>query len=152
MCIELIEISKSLLTPVIAGVTTYIALQQWKTNKYKFVLDRFDRRFQIYEEVKKILNILIKDENVKKEDILKFRSSVSTSGFLFKPEIPTYIDEIYKHGLNMRRCKKNILPNTKENIDNNNKFNDEINNELMWFARQFDVVEIKFKKYLDISM
>jgi hypothetical protein len=39
MCMEqLIEISKALLTPLIAIVATYIALQQWKTNQQKLNL------------------------------------------------------------------------------------------------------------------
>jgi endonuclease V-like protein UPF0215 family len=62
MCIaELAELSKALLTPVIAIVATYIAWQQWKTNALKLHLDRYDRRLKIYQEVKKILSIIIRD-------------------------------------------------------------------------------------------
>lgn len=53
MCIEeIIKLSSGLLTPIIAIVATYIAYQQWKTNKQKLVLDRYDRRLRIYGKLK----------------------------------------------------------------------------------------------------
>ena len=38
---QIFEISKGLLTPVIAIVATYIAYQQWKTNRQKLNLERY---------------------------------------------------------------------------------------------------------------
>jgi hypothetical protein len=102
MCIErVIEVSKGLLTPLIAIVTTYVACQQWQTNRQKLVLDRYDRRLHVYEEVRKILSIILRDANASYEDLLKFRTAVSEADFLFGPEIPEYIDEIYKHGIKL---------------------------------------------------
>ena len=46
--------SKEMLTPIIAVVATYIAWQQWNTNKQKLILDRYDRRLKVYEEVVQI--------------------------------------------------------------------------------------------------
>src|SRR6267142_3338994 len=104
MCIEQIaEISKALLTPVIAVVALYIAWQQWKTNQQKLVLDRYDRRLRVYEEVKKILSIIIRDAKASVQDLLRFRTAVSEADFLFGPEIPEYIDTIYKRGVALAR-------------------------------------------------
>ena len=50
---EMIEISTALLTPIIAIIATYIAYQQWKTNQLKLNLERYDRRLEVYEEVRK---------------------------------------------------------------------------------------------------
>jgi hypothetical protein len=88
---QLIEISKSLLTPVIAIIATYIAWQQWKTNKQKLNLDRHDRRLRVYEEVIKILSIITRDAKASTEDLLKFRTSVSEADFLFGPETPNML-------------------------------------------------------------
>ncbi|MEQ1816116.1 MAG: hypothetical protein ABL861_06545 [Nitrosomonas sp.] len=97
MCIErIIEISQALLTPLIAVVATYIAYQQWQTNKQKLMLERYDRRLKVYEEVCKILSIIIRDANASYDDLLRFRTAVSEADFLFGREIPEYIDEIYK--------------------------------------------------------
>jgi len=154
MCIEQIfEISKSLLTPLIAIVATYIAWQQWKTNKQKLNLERYDRRLRVYEEVIKILSIILRDANASIEDLLKFRTSVSEADFLFGQEIPSYIDEIYKRGLNLRCCNQqyhDYLQVKQEGYDHN-KVVAEMNKELTWLTDQFEPAKEKFKKYLDIS-
>jgi len=153
-CIEqIIELSKALLTPIIAIVATYIAWQQWNTNKQKLNLERYDRRLKVYEEVRKILSIVMRDGTVETDDLLKFRTSVSEADFLFGEEIPRYIDEIYVHGLNLWRWKSDYrdvnqsVPegyNHKEVVEN-------MHLELTWLISQFGPAKEKFKKYLDIS-
>lgn len=154
MCVEqLIEISKALLTPAIAIIATYIAWQQWKTNQQKLNLERYDRRLVVYEEVKKILSIILRDADASYEDLLKFRTSVSEADFLFGEEIPKYIDEIYKRGINLHRWSEEYRDFTQQQPEDydHKKVVDEKHRELEWFSGQFDTAKEKFKKYLDIS-
>ncbi|MZH03257.1 MAG: hypothetical protein F3745_07665 [Nitrospinae bacterium] len=65
-------------------------------SRQKLNLERYDRRLRVYEEVRKILSIIVRDANAGTEDLLKFRTAVSEADFLFGPEIPEYIDQIYK--------------------------------------------------------
>ncbi len=103
MCIDqLAEISKALLTPVIAIVATYIAWQQWKTNQQKLILDRYDHRLKVYEEVRQILSVILRDAKASYDDLLKFRRAVSEADFLFGSEISDYIDEIYRRGVKLQ--------------------------------------------------
>ena len=102
MCAHsIIELSQALLTPLIAVVATYIAWQQWKTNQLKLTLEQYERRLRVYEEVRKILSIILRDAKATNEDLVKFRTSVSEADFLFGPEIPAYIDDIYQRGLEL---------------------------------------------------
>ena len=78
---QLIEIFTLLLTPFIAIVATYIMWQQWKTNQQKLNLERYDRRLHIYEEIRKILSIIVRDANASTEELLTFRTSVSEADF-----------------------------------------------------------------------
>jgi len=154
MCIEkIIEISKGLLTPLIAIITTCIAWQQWQTSRQKLNLDRYERRLRIYGEVIKILSIIIRDAKVSTEDLIKFRTSVSEADFLFGPEIPQYIDEIYKRGLNLWRWDQEYRDYTQEKPKDydHKKVVDEMHKELTWLTEQFGPAKEKFKKYLDIS-
>ena len=154
MCIEqLIEISKALLTPVIAAVTTYIAWQQWKTNKQKLNLERYDRRLRVYEEVRKILSIIARDAKASTQDLMQFRTSVSEADFLFGPEIPKYIDEIYERGVNLWRWKEEYRDYTQETPEgyDHKKVVGEMHRELKWLMEQFGPAKEKFKKYLDVS-
>ena len=154
MCIEqAIEISKALLTPVIAIVATYIAWQQWKTNQQKLKLEKYDRRLHVYEEVKKILSIILRDATASTEDLLKFRTSVSEADFLFGTEIIEYIDEIYKRGLSLWRWNQEYRDYTQAKPEgyDHNKVVDEMHKELTWLTEQFEPAKEKFRKYLDLS-
>ncbi len=154
MCLEqIIEISTSLLTPLIAIVATYIAYQQWKTNKQKLILDRYDRRLKVYEEVRKILSIILRDARAEFADLLKFRTSVSEADFLFGSEITEYIDEIYKRGIKLEYWNKEYRDYSQIKPDgyDHQKICNGMHDELTWLTAQFEPAKVKFKKYLDIS-
>jgi len=150
MCMQQIaEISKALFTPLIGILATYIAWQQWKTNQQKLNLERYERRLRVYEEVRKILSIIARDAKVSTDDLLKFRTSVSEADFLFAPEIPVYIDELYKRGLKLWYWNQEYRE--KPDGYDHKKVVDEMNKELTWLIEQFAPAKEKFKKYLDIS-
>lgn len=153
MVTEVLQISQGLLTPVIAIVATYIAYQQWQTNRQKLILDRYDRRLRIYEEVRRILSIILRDANASTDDLLKFRTSVSEADFLFGPEIQAYIDEIYKRGLNLWRWNEEYRDHRQEKPPgyDHSKVVEEKHKELKWLTEQFEPAKQKFKKYLDVS-
>ena len=150
---QVIEVSKAFLTPLIAIVATYIAWQQWRTNQQQFLLDRYDRRLRVYEEVKKILSIIVRDTKASTDDLLRFRTSVSEADFLFGPEIPQYIDEIYKRGLSLWRWSQEYRDYTQEKPEDydHKKVVDGMDKELSWLREQFEPAKEKFKKYLDVS-
>lgn len=154
MCIEqIIDISKGLLTPVIAAVATYIAWQQWKTNRQKLELDQYERRLRIYEEVQKMLRIIARDAKASLSDLLEFRTSVSEADFLFGPEIMKYIDEIYTHSCNLGRWNDEYRDDTQaypEGYDHN-KVVAEKHKELTWLVDQFEPAKEKFQKYLRLT-
>jgi hypothetical protein len=150
---QLIRIASALLTPLIAMVATYIAWHQWKTNRQKLVMDRYERRLRVYEEVQRILRITLRDFKPGIEDLLKFQTSVSEADFLFGSEIRDYIDEIYRRGLNLQRCNQEYRDFTQQAPPgyDHKKVCDEMNKESTWFTEQFGPAKEIFKRYLDIS-
>jgi len=152
-CEQIIEISKGLLTPLIAIIATYIAWQQWQTNLQKLNFEKYDRRLHVYEEVKKILSIILRDADANNEDLLKFRTSVSEADFLFGPEIIEYIDEIYGHCSDLHRWKVELRDPTQKipHGYDHNKVVEGIDKELKWLHKQFESAKEKFRKYLDLS-
>ena len=134
-------------------MATYIAYQQWQTNRQKLVLDRYDRRLKVYEETRRILSIILRDANASYDDLLKFRTSVSEADFLFGPEIPAYIDEIYKRGLKLHTWNSQYRDSFQakpEGYDHTKVVNG-MHSELTWLVEQFEPAKLKFRKYLDIS-
>jgi len=116
-------------------------------------LERYDRRLRIYEEVRKILSIILRDADASTEDLLKFITSVSEADFLFGPEITEYINQIYKRGLSLWKWNQQYRDYTQEKPEgyDHKKVVEEMHKELTWLTKQFVPAKEKFKKYLDIS-
>jgi len=150
---EIADLLQGLLTPVIAVVATYIAYQQWQTNKRKLILDRYDRRLKIYEHVKRILSIILRDAVASYDDLLKFRTLTSEADFLFGPEIKEYLDEIYKHGVKLQGSTSQYRDYTQEKPQgyDHQRVVDGMHAELTWLTEQFEPARSKFRKYLDVS-
>jgi hypothetical protein len=78
---------------------------------------------------------------------------VSEADFLFGQEIIEYIDEIYKHGLELWRWNEEYLDSTQlqpEGYDHNKVVKGK-HKELEWFVEQPNRAKEKFKKYLYIG-
>lgn len=154
MCMtEIMELLKAFLTPLIAIIATYIAWQQWRTNQLKLHLDRYDRRLKVYEEVRQILSIIGRDAKASYDDLLKFKRAVSEADFLFGPDIPAYIEEIYQRGVKLQYWSDEYRDYTQSKPDgyDHQKVCDGMHSELIWLMEQFEPAKQQFKKYLDIS-
>lgn len=147
------EFSKAMLTPMIAVVTAYIAWQQWKLNKQKLNLDLYDRRLKVYEEVRQILSIILRDAKASYEDLLKFYRATSEADFLFGPEISEYIEKIYPHGVQLQSWNSQYRDYTQQIPEeyDHKKVCDGMNSELMWLIHQFEPAKEKFRTYLTIE-
>lgn len=86
---------------VIAAVAVYMAWQRWQTNRQKLRLHLYDRRLNVYEEVKNILRLATRDSNLSYADLSRFWLSASKADFLFGREIPAYIDEIHRQAVKL---------------------------------------------------
>lgn len=153
MWFQIAKISQALLTPLIAVVATYIAWQQWRTNRQKLMLDRYDRRLRIYEQVQRILSLIVRDAKASYDDLLQFRISVSEADFLFGPEIANYIDEIYQRGVKLQYWNGEYRDSTQPKPEgyDDQRVVDGMHTELEWLSGQFEPTKRKFKQYLDIS-
>lgn len=141
------------LIPVIACVTTYIAIQQYKSNRLKLKMDRYDRRLSIYKSVIRIITIVQQKGSVDFEDIAQFRSSVAEAEFLFNADVSRFLANIDKTCfelwgtlLAIDALRKD--PSSKQQFDN--KIESKRQN-IEWLVNQFKPAKIIFKPYLDIS-
>ena len=129
---------------MIAGITVYIAWQQWQLNKQKYDFDTYERKLRIYLRVVEMLRLIMRDLKPEIQDILKFGVDTAEADFLFPDEISEYINEIYTHAAKLHAATAQIQ------IDSPN-LRDALTQEEEWFLGQYDIAREKFKKYLDIS-
>jgi hypothetical protein len=150
---SVVNIFSALLTPVIAIIATYIAWQQWKANELKLRLERYERRLSIYQDVIKMLSLIMCDADAKVEDLMTFRANTAEADFLFGPEIPKYIDEIFSRGLKLKTANDDYRHAGQENPPgyDHSKVVKEIDAQLRWLTDQFNPAKEKFAKYLNVN-
>lgn len=83
------------ITPFIATVVAIIALFQWDTARQKVVLDLFDKRFEVYDELRLIVSKYI-TTGISVEDTRQFGKVCNRASFLFGQEVTSYLDIIRK--------------------------------------------------------
>ncbi len=107
----------------------------------------------MYEEVRRILSIILRDADASYDDLLKFRTSVSEADFMFGQEITDFIDQIYKRGVNLHAWSSQYRDSTQEKPPgyDHKKVVENKHAELAWLVGQFEPAKLMFKKYLDIS-
>jgi hypothetical protein len=81
-----------LVTAFIAFIVAVIAFLQWQTAREKVLLDLFDKRFAVYDEVRAVVGRHI-TAGIDQRDIFDFARAASRAQFLFGPEVHTFLDE-----------------------------------------------------------
>lgn len=150
-----VEVLKGLLTPVIAFTTVYIACQQYQVNKRKFEFDRYERRIQIYREVRAVLLRVQRDFKPEITELQNFIAATAEADFLYGPEIAAYGDEIFKRAWALRSAHNqyhDMFQPIPPGYDHG-KIVSEITTQETWFTDQIatGAAKAEFKKYLDVS-
>jgi hypothetical protein len=148
-----VAVSSALLTPVIAIIATYIAWQQWKGNELKLRLERYEKRLRIYQEVVKMLSLIMRDADAKLEDLMAFRANTAEADFLFGPEVARYISTVFSRGVALRTANGKYRDAYQEKPPGYDhvKVVDEMHAQLTWLTQQFDPAKEIFAKYLNVS-
>ena len=143
---------------IVLGLTTaYIAYQQWQANTFKLRMDLYDRRLRLYQEVNKIVGIIVRDANVELPDLWAFVASTAEADFLFGPEIREYLEEIFTRGNKLRSANREYRDATQRIPPgyDHNRVVQEMDEQCSWFAGQLtgqpNIAKQKFAVYLDVS-
>ena len=82
-----VDLLAALLTPVIAIVTTYIAIQQYRANQMKLRHDLYDRRLQLYNAVAEFWSHVMREGTADRAQLTTLLQKTRESYFLFGKEI-----------------------------------------------------------------
>lgn len=159
------EIS-SLLTPIIAILTIYIAYRQYKVDRDNVKHALYERRYRIYLETREYLSFTLKSDQRDFGRNEAFSTYVSESRFLFKSDICSFLDNIYKkamiyeYAIQQKYYDKSVVNETliaymkelaySEYIDGINVEELEIN-ILAALVMDFNSLSRRFQKYLSFK-
>lgn len=141
-----------IITLIIAG---FVAIQHLKSNQIredelKFAL--FDKRFKVYEAMKKLLYSVMREGRVKSDEFKIFSVDSSAAHFLFGDELGKYIQEVKD------RCVNNMSLHGRLDIDSklSQEKREEIAKKLeeseVWFSEQLDQYTKKFVSEMSIKL
>jgi len=84
----------SFTTLVLGLVAAYVVWRQWRTSQDRLVLDLFERRFQVFQELTRATTDSLSKPQVSVQDLANFDAATEKARFLFGPEIHSYLGEI----------------------------------------------------------
>src|SRR3954462_11983710 len=79
------------LTILLAAFAAMIAYFQWRTAHQRIVLDLFDRRVQVLEDIEEIIRNINRTTDVSNDDMRLFWKARAKARFLFGPDINDYL-------------------------------------------------------------
>ena len=131
-----VDYCQALLTPTIAAFGILIAWLQWITNHHRLKLERFDKRFSMFEATRKFIQVLIVNPAVDESARLKFLSETTGSRFLFNKNISEYLTQIHDKAVDLQTLGKEDPTKAKDH------------GELMkWFIAELKSLEERFAKF-----
>ena len=143
-----IDFLAALLTPVIAIVTTYIAIQQYRNNRLKLRHDLYDRRLAVLKATNRFILSAWQSKGFSWEHLREFALSKSEAYFLFNASLYKYLEESYERGLKilvLEEQRERIAPDEEQTIIY------EIRDNQKWFGDQRETLHRKFEKFLSLK-
>jgi hypothetical protein len=129
-------------------VTGDFAYQQWRTAREKVLLDLFDKRFAVYEELRTVVSGY-PQHGIDEDAYARFLTGTSRAQFLFGPEITKFLEEI-KEDLAWEMAASTIDPRTKappEKFETVSAEWIERKNRLGAFPKEFDRMVSPYLKH-----
>ena len=100
----------------------------------------------------KYLNAVLTTLHPTLENLFEFHRSTAEADFLFGPDIRKYLDDLYKHGVQLQRWKEEYRAEKQDwpaDYDHH-KVVEGISKESTWFVEQPERALRQFKKYLNL--
>ncbi len=109
------------------------------------------RRCEVYNDVVRVLTMLSKRGEIRKEELLDFRSRTQDAALLFDGEIAAYIDDIYTRGVKLMSTSE-LLQGTSVAVgEERDQITVENAKQLIWLADQISMIKKKFARYPDVQ-
>jgi hypothetical protein len=147
---QLIQFLSALLTPVIALVTTYIAVQQYRTSRLKFKLEIFEKRYAIYQGVKNFIHIAVQEGTLTNEAFFKLNEETQDAFFLFDERVDKYVDELRSKGARLRYLNERLSDQSLAIGEERSRLAEEDAELNTWFGKQLLQSKQVFKKDLRV--
>ncbi len=139
------------ITAFLAAIVAWTGYQQHKLSKDKFKLDLFEKRFAVYQGVRRFLSQILQNSLPDKDTFMEFAISTQEAAFLFDPKVSNYIDSIRTKALKIETVHKkheNLGPCDEKSrlVDKEHEIFEDLVNDLRTLDHIF-MPDMKFSKW-----
>lgn len=102
------------LTASVAALAVVIAVGQWHTARTKLVLDLFELRLQVYDDLIHALSPVWRNGAADVNDIVAFSKPHDRANFLFGDDVKEYLGDIRKTLAELGLARDMLLPSSPD--------------------------------------
>jgi hypothetical protein len=134
-----------LLTLVLACLGVYIAYQQYQVNLRKFNLDLFEKRYAIFDALKKVMYQVTREAAIENIHINEYKTNISDARFLFNSDVTDYLQEVLNKSaeLHMHQARLRTAEGTAKT-----DIIDQEHQVILWFAEEINNFQSPFFPYM----
>ncbi len=143
------KVSASLLTPVLAIVGTFIVINQYRLQRWRWRLELYDKRYPVFISTMEYISYVAQHRNVSDEVLFKFLRESKDKEFLFGDDIKNHLENLYKKGLDLQLNEIELKPEPVG--EKRNQMVRRSSELFSWFTNQFEVSKKLFGKYLAVD-
>jgi hypothetical protein len=143
-----IDIFSALLTPLIAIITTYLAIRQYKINRAKTRHELYDKRLAVFKTISSFLFSASCSEHFDFEGYRQFSIAKQESYFLFDKDITDYLDYVLEHVNQAYNLK---LDEQWAGTEDRNTITHKKRDVEQWCGKEANKATLKFMPYLDLK-
>lgn len=144
-----VQVLQALAVPVIAGVGTWIALQQMHIGRTKLQHDLFDRRYAVFQAVRRFLDEASVRKIVSPETLHAFVLGTADAAFLFDDRLAAHLKEMREHA-----TKAQSIFTVMEDMpagDEKARASKAAGEHFNWLMHQIDGLAERFRPFLTLD-
>lgn len=150
--VKLVELLSAFLTPVIAIVTTYIAVQQFRTNRFQVKLEMFERRYAIYDAIREFISEAVQSGDFQSKSFPIFNERTHDAYFLFSDEISDYVQLLREKAARLRLVNDKLHNRGLPLGDERSKLAEEDHDLMIWFGHQFETSKELVRPFMRLDL
>lgn len=140
------------ITFIVGGFGTYIAFNQYQTNKDKLRLDFFDKRLDAYEKLQEYFKYLVREAKVSEEALAILAKARYKSFFLFGNDANEHITEVWEKAREMQDISLKLFGENRLPVGEERSRLARRKNELLeWNFQQLQDSPKRYSKYLNFN-
>lgn len=144
-----VQVLQALAVPVIAGVGAWVALQQMHIARTKLQHDLYDRRYAVFQAVRRFLDEASVRKIVSDDTLRAFVLGTADAAFLFDDRLAAYLKEMSE-----RARKAQSIYMVMEDLpagDEKARASAAAGGHVTWLMQQIDGLTEKFRPFLTLD-